>query len=137
MLKYVRVQSGDALPDISNLKPFKALVIIEEDISHEWQSQACKWLVDSGCLYMMAWGHDCGSWDDMVDWSNLEQWDFGEIPKEASVMTTWHEEQPIDEVFFFAKHAAVHSTVKLDNLLIFHIGTIDKEAEFESKFLKA
>ena len=137
MLKYVRVHGEGELPEIRHLKPFKVIVVIEEEVSDEWQARTSEWLVDSGCLYMMAWGRNCGSWDDSVDWTNLEQWKFGDIPDEANVITTWHESEPISEVFFFAKHAAIHPTVKIDNVLILHIGLIDKEADFESIFLDA
>ena len=33
-------------------------------------------------------------------------------------MTTWHENEPLQENFWFAKEAAHHPTVKLDNILV-------------------
>jgi hypothetical protein len=137
MLKYIRIEGGGELPDIRHLKPFKAIVIIEEEVLEEWQARTSTWLVDSGCLYMMAWGLNCSSWDDSVDVANCEQWNFGDIPDEAFVMTTWHESEPMDEVFFFARHAAFHSTVSIENVLILHIGSKDKEAVFEKMFRDA
>ena len=73
------------MPDVGDLKPFKAIVVIEDRPTPEWETQASKWLVDSGCLYMMAWGEDCSSWDDSVDWANLETFDFGDIPDDEDV----------------------------------------------------
>ena len=66
MLRYVQVQDGSPLPDVSELKPYKAIVVVEDRPSQVWRDQASRWLVDSGCLYMMAWGEDCSSWDDNV-----------------------------------------------------------------------
>ena len=136
MFRYVQVQDGEPLPDVGDLKPFKAIVVIEDRPSPEWQTQASRWLVESGCLYMMAWGEDCSSWDDSVDWANLETFDFRDIPDDEFVMTTWHENEPLEEVFRFAKEMAHHSTVKLDNILILHIGADDKHAKFEKLFNK-
>ena len=136
MFRYVQLQDGKPLPDIGDLKPFKAIVVIEDHPSLEWQHRTSEWLVDSGCLYMMAWGDDCGSWDESVDWANLEIFDFGDIPDEEFVMTTWHENEPLQEVFWYAKEVAHHPTVKLDNILILHIGADDKHTKFEKLFYK-
>ena len=74
MIRYIQIQNNSDLPDIKNLNPFRAVVVIDEAISDEWQIKTSKWLVNSGCLYMMAWGNDCSSWDDSVDYANLEEW---------------------------------------------------------------
>lgn len=137
MFRYVRVQDGDSLPNVGDLKPFKAIVVIENRPSLEWQHQASEWPVGSGCLYMLAWGEDCTSWDDSVDWANLETFDFGNIPEEEFVMTTWHDSETLEEVFLFAKELALHSTVKLSNVLILHIGAENKRKKFEAMFQKA
>ena len=122
------------MPDVGDLKPFKAIVVVEDRSSPEWQAQASRWLVDSGCLYMMAWGEDCSSWDDSVDLANLEGFDFGDIPDDEFVMTTWHKNEPLREVFWFAKVVADHPAVKLDNILILHICADDKRAKFDILF---
>lgn len=83
---------------------------------------------------MMAWGKDCGSWDDSVDWANLETFDFRDIPDNEFVMTTWHENESLQEVFRFAKEMAHHPAVKLDNVLILHVGAEEKRAKFETLF---
>ena len=137
MFRYVQVQDGEPLPDVGDLKPFKAIVVIKDRPSREWQAQASRWLVDSGCLYMMAWGNDCESWDDSVDLANLGTFDFGEIPDEESVMTTWHESDSLEEVFRFAKASAHHPTVKLNNVLILYVGADDKHARLDALFQKA
>lgn len=137
MFRYERVQDGKSLPDVSDLKPFKAIVVIDNDPSPEWQMQASRWLVISGCLYMMAWGVDCSSWDDSVDYANILNCEFDEIPDDESIMTTWHEKEPLSEVFEFSKEWARHPTVKLDNTLVLHISAADKHAEFERLFESA
>ena len=130
MFRYVRIQDGSPLPDITDLEPFKAIVVIEDRVAGEWQKAVSTWLVRSGCLFMMAWGDDCSSWDDSVDYANLEEFDFGEIPEDQVVMTTWHDSQTLPEVFEFAKVHARHPLVTLSNVLVVHLGTEDRHAEF-------
>jgi len=102
--QYLHIKPETALPDIGALAPFRAVVIVEAVVSPEWQSLVSDWLVRSGCLYMMAWGTNCSSWDDSVDMANVQQFDCGEIPEDGFVMTTWHEKEPLGEVFWFAKN---------------------------------
>ncbi len=136
MFRYLQIQDGEPLPDVGDLKPFKAIVVIENRPSREWRIQASGWLVDSGCLYMMAWGDDCESWDDSVDLASLETFDFGEIPDDETIVTTWHESDSLEEVFRFAKTLAHHPTVKLNNVLILHVGAGGKHARLDAIFQK-
>ena len=86
---------------------------------------------------MMAWGDECESWDDSVDMANLETFDFGDVPDEEEVMTTWHESEPLEDVFRFAKASAHHPTVKLNNVLILHVGADDKHVRFDAILQRA
>jgi len=83
---------------------------------------------------MMAWDEDCSSWDDIVDMANSEQHDFGPIPDASLVMTTWHENEPLEEVTWFSEFAATHPVVKLDNLVLVHVSAVDRSDEFEALF---
>lgn len=83
---------------------------------------------------MMAWGKDCSSWDDSVDLANLEQFGSGEIPDEKFVMTTWHEDEPLEDVIWFAKFSALHPTTPLENVLFLHIGSTDRQSEFKDLY---
>jgi hypothetical protein len=83
---------------------------------------------------MLAWGVECSSWDDSVDLANLEAYDFGEIPEESDVMTTWHDDEPLREVFWFAKNSAEHPTVGIENTLILHLGELDQGAKLKREF---
>jgi hypothetical protein len=118
---YLRIAEDEPLPDLGAFGPFRAVVVIEADYSPEWQELVSKWLVAGGCLYMLAWGKDCATWDDSVDYANIEAFDSGDIPADQFVYTTWHENQPLDEVLWFAQFAAKHPEVELDETLIVHI----------------
>ena len=86
---------------------------------------------------MMAWGKDCSSWDSSVDDANLEAFDFNYIPEEKFVMTTWHDNEPLEEVFWFSKHCAFHPEVDLQEFVLVHISSVDKESVFRERFQNA
>ena len=125
-IAYLHLEPG-TVPGSINLKPFKAVVVVEADVLPKWQSLVSDWLVQSGCLYMMAWGQNCSSWDDSVDLSNLKQFGYADIPDDQFVMTTWHPDEPLTEVFWFSKHTASHPTVDLDQTLLLHISPKSRE----------
>lgn len=120
-MEYLQLHNNQVLPHISHLKPFKCVVIIESIPTPEWQAKVSEWLVTSGCFFMMAWGIESSSWDDSVDDANLEIFNYEDIPDESFVMTTWHPDEPLEEVFWFCKNAAQHGIHILDNVLILHI----------------
>ena len=134
---YLHLAWPQALPDISERKPFKSVVVVETDVSNEDRDKISEWLVDSGCLYMMAWGLECSKWDDSVDWANMEQFDSKEIPDEAFVMTTWHEKETLKEVFEFSKKWAMHESVELPNTLILHIADKSQKESLLEEFTGA
>ncbi|MCC6140911.1 MAG: hypothetical protein IT389_09895 [Nitrospira sp.] len=128
-VEYIQLLPGAKFPRITENGPFRAVVIIEEDVTPEWQASVCTWLVQSGCLYMMAWGKSCSSWDDSVDHANMKEFAFGEIPESKFVMTTWHTDDPLNEVFWFSKNNADHPSVELERSLLVHISSRNKSEE--------
>jgi hypothetical protein len=85
---YLRIQPEAALTAASARLPTRVVVVVDSEVSPEWQEVASTWLVQSGCLYMMAWGHNCSSWDDSVDVANIEEFKSRDIPPDRFVMTT-------------------------------------------------
>jgi hypothetical protein len=135
--EYVHLRPGDAPPSLDDAAPFKAVVVVDADVTPEWQGQISDWLVRSGCRYMMAWGRKCTEWDDSVDEANLARFDFGEIPEDDFVMTTWHDAEPLEEVFEFAEFSAMHPSVGLKKTHIVHISPEAREAEMLRAFRDA
>jgi hypothetical protein len=134
---YLHLPVGHAPPSLEGSHPFKAVLVIEQQVTGEWQSLVSDWLVQSGCLFMMAWGCNCKSWNDSVDYANLTAFNFGEIPEDAFVMTTWHADEPLREALWFATHAAFHPTVALDRTVIVHISAEERRAELLRDFQQA
>lgn len=134
---YLQVGPEAGLAEISELAPFRAVILVDTQVSSEWQSTVSEWLVRSGCRYAMAWGVSSSAWDDAVDMANIEQFEFNEIPEDRFVMTTWHEDETLDEVFWYCKNCAFHPKIDLRNTLLLHISTQDRGEELERSYAEA
>jgi len=138
-MRYLRLQPNSAIGPYEGLRPFAAIVAIESEVAPEWQWQVSKWLVESGCLYMLAWGRECSSWDDSVDYANLNAFNYSDTPTARFVMTTWHENETLSEVFDFVKRhmRPASDKVELQETLLLHISPIDKRQQYELLFAAA
>jgi hypothetical protein len=135
--EYVRIAEGGPLPDIKAYRPFKALVVIDNPASSDFQARASRWLVDSGCLEMMAWGENCAGWDESVDWANSKQFDHGYIPDEHEVLTSWAEDEPLKDVFWSAQNGLPEWDARTPHTLIIHVSTEDKRGEMLALYAAA
>lgn len=133
-VNYVHLTASSPLPDISGLRPFKAIVIVADAIVPDRRAAISEWLVASGCLYMMAWGIECSAWEDAVELANFKAFDFAEIPDDRLVITTWHDNQALTEVFWFAKHTAMHPCCRLGNVLLLHLSPTGREQELTDEY---
>ncbi|MBU2041960.1 MAG: hypothetical protein KKA37_08130 [Alphaproteobacteria bacterium] len=113
------------------------MLLLGENVSVDWQTLVSNWLVRSGCLYMMAWGVACGSWDDSVDWAFLEATGYEEVPDDQFVMTTWHDGESLPETILFAIQDAWHPTVSLKDIVIVDIRAESREGEIMEAYSNA
>ena len=120
-MEYIHLISGASLPVIQTSFPFKMLVLIEDEVSPQWQWNVSCWLVKAGCRFMMAWGRECSAWDDSVDYASLDAQDYQLGRDEDFVLTTWHTDDSISEVFDFCMNSTFHPSLKLSNTVILHI----------------
>ncbi len=134
---YVRIAPDEPLPDISALAPFKAVVVIEADYTPEWQETVSRWLVESGCRYMMAWGPNCSSWDNSVDHADIAAGGLEDDTK--FVLTTWHDDESLESVFWFSRFCAEYSyaDVALPNAVILHLSEKDRRSELLELFVRS
>ena len=136
-IRYLHLPVGTEPPSLGITDPFAAVLIIETNVNWQWRAKVSRWLVDSGCLYMMAWGKDCALWDDSVDYANLDDFPNGDIPEERWVMTTWHEDEPREEVLWFAQYAAQHPVATINEIVLIDIGEQDRRAALLAEFKAA
>lgn len=117
---YIHLLPEASMPDV-HLHARRMVIVAEAGVSGAWQARVSDWIVAQGILYVMAWGVDCSTWDDAVDWALLAAFDYENVPAERFAMTTWHEDEPLEEVFRFARHVASHPVVELDGVVLLHI----------------
>jgi hypothetical protein len=136
-IHYIHIQPELAPTALVLPRPFRSVLVLESKVSPSWRALISRWLVDAGCLFALAVGPDCSSWDDSIDVANIERFGFGEIPPDQSVMTTWHEEEPLSEVFWFAKANANHPTKELEVTVLLHIAAVPREVELLASYAAA
>lgn len=134
---YLHLLPGFVPPQLPRDRYFKAIVVVEDDVTPAWCDTVSDWLVHGGCRYMMAWGRECSVWDDSIDHANLRQFDYGNIPDDDCVMTTWHENDSLREVFCFSVLWAQHPTLDLGETCIVHIAPNERSTEILKEFREA
>lgn len=127
-LDYLHLSPDQPVPHI-DARPHRAILIAEGPVSEAWRDDIAVWLISSGCLYFIAWGTACETWHDAVDWAVLKTFDFGEIPDDKFVMTTWHDKEPLSEALWFAGNCASHPDVDLTETVILHVSADERRAE--------
>lgn len=82
---------------------FAILVIRTSQVSTSWRDQFCEGLINSEhCKQVMVLGHECSIWDDVLDETYLHFYN-DQPPIDTCFMTTWHENETLEEVIEFAK----------------------------------
>jgi hypothetical protein len=124
-LNYLHLPSGADLPALAGTPPFMAILLVEqEDADEMWRFDVCRWLVASGCRYLLAWGRDCETWREGVEDAALEAVDYEDVAPEESVLTSAHEDEELEDVFWFARHRAAHPGPALETVLIVHVAAL-------------
>ena len=103
---------------------FVALIVNNDaQISPSDQYAVSLALVRFGCRYAVCMGHDCSSWDDSVDYANIE-FEPGLTP-DKFVMTTWHDDDTVDEIANFFLNCTAYAGKTFNNFLVLSIGRDD------------
>jgi len=63
--------------------------------------------IRAGASYVCCWGPDCSRFHDAFDEADLEM--NGESSDDRILMTTWHENEPLEETLWFAVHSTFPS----------------------------
>ena len=95
------------------------LVISDPNISPAVQRAISQDIVRTGCRYALAFGCTCSTWDDSIDLASIE----AEVPENRFVMTTWHEDEPIEDVVDFWWWNTAFDDFVPGNFGVFHIGS--------------
>jgi hypothetical protein len=136
-INYLQLKPGATLPDISSLKPFLAIVVIEESVEPAWREKVSHWLVDSGCRYLMSWGADKSAWDEAVDLANIAQFNRGDIPMDEMVLSVEHGNGALEQFFKEAKATVMQDCADFNNSILLHIFRENKEKEYLTLYSRA
>ena len=102
------------------------VLIINNDpaISPDDQYALSLALVREGCRYAVCIGHNCSTWDDSVDYANMEV-DPG-LTDSKFVMTTWHENDTPDQIANFFLNCTTFGDNVFTHFLILSVGQNDE-----------
>ena len=103
---------------------FVVLIINNDDaISPDDQYALSLALVRAGCRYAVCVGHNCSTWDDSVDYANIEV--DPELTKERFVMTSWHENDTPNQIARFFLNCTTFGGNVFTNYLVLSVGRDD------------
>jgi hypothetical protein len=131
---YRHVHPDGVLPTLVAHAPFRAVIVADVPVTPAQQNRVSDWLVAEGCLYAMAWGVAASSWDDAIDWANIARSNGTDVPDNAFVLTTWHDDETLSEVFDFAIRCASHPTEALDELIVVHVAVAADPERIQAAF---
>lgn len=72
-----------------------------------------------------------------MDAANIVTFEGDDIPDDAFVMTTWHDDEALAETFWFAGHSAHHPTVDLPTTIIVHVAEAERKQALLADFKTA
>jgi hypothetical protein len=98
---------------------FAALVlVVAADITPDEQGELAEALVAQGCRYAVCAGVACSTWDDAIDHASVIA-EMQGTPHSGLLTTTWHENEPLEEVaFFFLQVAEVDGEAPRNRLAL-------------------
>lgn len=117
---YLQLRPDTDLPEFGQPAPSMVILVSEAACDDMWRWEVARALAASGCRYLLAWGVDCAAWHDAIDDAADEALDYAEPTPEQALISTWHEDEELEEVFWFARHRA-HHPARLTRTLIVHI----------------
>ncbi|MCA0872626.1 hypothetical protein LCL97_17465 [Seohaeicola saemankumensis] len=137
MFKYCFLPSDVPIAVPKEMTRFKCLILVEREVGGDYRQEVSKALVRAGCLFSLAWGIECFAWNDSVDGAFLEYHDHGDYPEEQTVITTWHDDETLEEVVEFARNCTDHSKVKLADILVLDFAYQERGKLIEQLYLGA
>jgi hypothetical protein len=94
------------------------LLVVDRDVTGEEQAAVAASLVAQGCRYAVCAGLNSSSWDDALDEAAVMA-DIDGTPSWGFMMTTWHENEPLEDVAaFFLEQALIDDAEPIHRLAI-------------------
>jgi hypothetical protein len=106
------------------------LVVCDSSTTTEEHAALSQQIVEEGCRYAVCTGHNCELWHDLIDESFIGSDPNFNPPNDRMLMTTWHENEPIEEVVEFFRWNTSFANFTARNFLIVFLGD-DPKSEAE------
>ncbi|MEM9840670.1 MAG: hypothetical protein AAF830_16155 [Pseudomonadota bacterium] len=131
---YLHLKAGEALP----LSPFDGeyicVLILEESASSDWRSEVSDWLVDTGCINVMAWGSSSSSWRDSISDGCLDDEDPTDLAEADAPLVTWYDDETLEEVFRQAKQNLMHPGADNAAVLLLDVSPVVRFKDMLDRF---
>jgi len=109
--------------------PFACLLYSnQENVSDAEMMAVANWLLSSGCRYAVCAGIKCSEWHDAIDAADVIRDPAGQ----NVVMTSWHENESIQDIVWFWLNATNFDDVVFENYLALFIGDSKANSEIQS-----
>ncbi len=95
--------------------------IADTDTSPQQQADVSDALLAQGCRYAVCAGYDCEKWHDAIDSAYLKRND-GKPSDTNFVMTTWHENENLEDIVFFFLNNTQFEEWSPQNFLVLVLG---------------
>ena len=91
-------------------------------ISNDEQNNISDDLIAANCRYAVCAGYDCSSSDDSIDWAYISTDENYDPPDETMVMTTWHDDETVNDIMFFGLNNTNFDDHDFKRYLVLFIG---------------
>lgn len=98
------------------------IVVNDTTITEDERAELSAEIVRQGCRYAVCTGHGCSTWDDAIDFAFLETDPNFNPPDDRFVMTTWHENDSIEEVVEFFRLYTAFDDYTPKNFMVILLG---------------
>lgn len=100
----------------------------EPAVSREVRNALCDQIVQTKCYYAVCGGESCEIWHDTIDEAHVMSDPNFRPPDEKFMMTSWHDQEPPSEVFWFLLHCTNYleergPAPEIQRFLILFVGT--------------
>jgi len=121
-LDYIQISRPFIFTNPFEGEEFVVLLYVDEKlITPEEQEKLSDEIVAAGCRYAVCAGHQCSSWDDSIDMADLKRNNF-ETNEKTFVMTSWHEEESIEDIVFHFLNVTWFDDFVPENFLVVVVG---------------
>lgn len=105
------------------------LVAVDTTITGAERWAVSEQIIRANCRYAVCAGHDCSRWDDSIDEALLASDPNFSPPDERFVMTTWHENESLDDVAFFFRRNTSFDDFLAERFLVLQLGGCKPEED--------